>query len=155
MRRARRREMQGYIYWLIAGVVALILELMSGTLFLIWVSGGCLVAGIAAWLFPVPWVPWFVFVAATSALLYFGLPLAQRVRERPGQPSNVDQMIGRHAVVLETIDPIENTGRVRYASDEWRARSDHRIEAGVTVDIERVEGTTLMVTDASSQEQAC
>jgi len=145
--------MAPYITWLIAAVVALILELMSGTLFLIWVSGGCFVAGVAALLFPAPWVPWATFVVSSSVLLYFGLPLARRLREQGGQASNVDRMIGLQAVVLETIDPIENTGRVRFESDEWRARSDHRIQEGEMVTIKSVEGTTLMVTDEPQEAE--
>jgi membrane protein implicated in regulation of membrane protease activity len=146
--------MAPYILWLIAAVVALILELMSGTMFLMWVSGGCFVAGVAAALFPAPWVPWATFVVSSSVLLYFGLPLARRLREQGGRPSNVDRMVGLQAVVLETIDPMENTGRVRFESDEWRARSDHRIQEGMTVTIRSIEGTTLMVTDASPEAEA-
>jgi len=140
--------MDPYIIWLIAAVVALILELMSGTTYLLWVSGACFLAGVAAALFPGPfWVPWATFAVACGLLLYFGLPLARRFREQGGRPSNVDQMVGQQAVVLEAIDPVENTGRVRFASDEWRARSDQRIQQGVTVTIVGVEGTTLTVTD--------
>ena len=140
--------MDAYVWWLVAAVVALILELMSGTMFLIWVSGGCFLGGLAAALFPsAAWAPWATFVVASSVLLYFGLPLARRLREQGGRPSNVDRMIGLKATVLETIEPAENTGRVRFESDEWRARSDHRIEEGVTVTVKSVEGATLLVTD--------
>jgi len=145
--------MNASIAWLIAAVVALILELMSGTMFLIWVSGGCFLAGVAALVFAAPWVPWATFVVSSSILLYFGLPLARRLREQGGQASNVDRMIGLQAVVLETIDPMENTGRVRFESDEWRARSDHRVQAGATVTIVSVEGTTLMVTDEPQEPE--
>ena len=117
---------------------------MSGTMFLIWVSGGCFLAGVAALVFAAPWVPWATFVVSSSILLYFGLPLARRLREQGGQASNV---------VLETIDPMENTGRVRFESDEWRARSDHRVQAGATVTIVSVEGTTLMVTDEPEEPE--
>lgn len=146
--------MQPYIYWLVAAVVALILEVLSGTMYLIWVAGGCFLAGVAAVLFPAAWVPWLTFVVSSGVLMYFGLPLARRIRERGGQPSNVDQLIGGKAIVLEAIDPMENTGRVRFQSDEWRARSDHRIGEGVTVHIERVEGTTLMVTENGSNNSS-
>ncbi len=145
--------MNASVAWFIAAVVALILELVSGTMFLIWVSGGCFLAGVAALVFSASWVPWATFVVSSSILLYFGLPLARRLREQGGQASNVDRMIGLQAVVLETIDPIENTGRIRVESDEWRARSDHRIQAGVTVSIVSVEGTTLMVTDEPQEPE--
>lgn len=140
--------MQAWVIWVIAGAVALIVELLTAGLFMIWVGGGCFVAAVVAWLAPtIAWAPWAAFVISTSLLLYLGLPLAQRLREQqPMTPSNVDAMVGREGVVLEAVDPVQNTGRVRVESDQWRARAQVRIEAGERVRVERVEGTTLFVT---------
>lgn len=139
--------MQAWAIWVIAGVVALIIDLLTAGLFMIWVGGGCFVAALVAWLAPaVPWAPWAAFVLSTAVLLYLGLPLARRLHERqPLTPSNVDALIGREAIVLEAIDPIQNTGRIRIGSDQWRARAAERIEAGTRVEVRGVEGTTLTV----------
>lgn len=139
--------MQAWGIWIIAGVVALIIDLLTAGLFMIWVGGGCFVAALVAWLVPtVAWAPWAAFVVSTAILLYLGLPLARRFHERqPLTPSNVDALIGREAIVLEAIDPVQNTGRVRIGSDQWRARAEQRIEAGARVKVLGVEGTTLTV----------
>lgn len=142
--------MDAYGIWLIAGVVALLFDLLAGTLFMLWVGGGCFVAALVAWLVPgIVWAPWAAFVVTTGVLLYLGRPLAARFQQKRLVPSNVDAMVGREAIVLETIDPVENTGRVRVESDEWRARADERIEVGERVCILGVEGATVLVTEWS------
>lgn len=139
--------MDTYGIWIIAGMIALIIDLLAGTMFLLWVAGGCFVAGIVAAIFPgVAWAPWLAFVISTSVLLYLGRPLARRFQQEAVTPSNVDAMIGQEGVVLEMIDPVTNTGRVRIGSEEWRARADQRVESGERVCVLGVEGATLVVT---------
>ncbi|MGC9317607.1 MAG: NfeD family protein [Armatimonadota bacterium] len=140
--------METYGIWIIAGVVALIIELLSVTFFMLWVAGGCFAAAIVSALLPgVVWAPWAAFGVATALLLYLGRPIAQRFQQEKLIPSNVDAMVGREGIVLETIDPVSNTGRVRVGSDEWRARADETIEAGQRVCVLGVEGATLVVTE--------
>ncbi len=139
--------METYGIWIIVGVIGLIIDLLSGTLFMLWVAGGCFVAAIVSALLPeVAWAPWAAFVVATSVLLYLGRPLARRFQQQRITPSNVDAVIGREGIVLETIDPIQNTGRVRIGSDEWRARADDQIQSGERVCVLGVEGATVIVT---------
>ena len=139
--------MDTYGIWIIAGVIALIIDLLSGTLFMLWVGGGCIAAGIVAALVPgMAWAPWAAFVVATALLLYLGRPLARRFQEQKLVPSNVDAVVGQEGIVLETIDPVSNTGRVRIGSEEWRARSDEHIESGQRVCVLAVEGATVVVT---------
>ncbi|MGI5816730.1 MAG: NfeD family protein [Armatimonadota bacterium] len=139
--------METYGIWIIAGVIALIIDLLSGTMFMLWVAGGCFVAGVVAAAFPsLAWAPWAAFVGSTAILLYLGRPLAERFHQQKLIPSNVDALVGQEGIVLETIDPISNTGRVRIGSEEWRARSDEHIEPGQRVCVLGVEGATVVVT---------
>ena len=139
--------MATYGIWIIVGVVALIIDLLSATLFMLWVAGGCFVAAIVSALLPeVAWAPWAAFVVATSVLLYLGRPMVRRFQQQRITPSNVDAVVGREGIVLETIDPVQNTGRVRIGSEEWRARADDQIQSGERVCVLGVEGATLIVT---------
>jgi membrane protein implicated in regulation of membrane protease activity len=49
--------------------------------------------------------------------------------------------------VIEEIDNIKNTGRVRIGKDEWRAdgETDEAIPEGKIVEVTRVDGTHLVV----------
>jgi len=146
--------MAPYAIWLIVGVVALILELMLGTMFLIWVACGCFVAAAVGWLASgVPWAPWAAFVVSTPVLLYVGRRWSAGLHAGDVVPSNVDSLVGQEGVVLEAIDPVHNTGRVRVGSDEWRARSDQRFEESERVRVESVQGTTLMVGPVESESR--
>lgn len=139
--------METYGIWIIAGVIALIIDLLSGTLFMLWVAGGCIVAGVVSALLPgMAWAPWAAFVVSTAVLLYLGRPLARRFQDQKLVPSNVDAVVGQEGIVLETIDPVTNTGRVRIGSEEWRARADEHIESGERVCVLGVEGATVVVT---------
>ncbi|MGM0494954.1 MAG: NfeD family protein [Armatimonadota bacterium] len=139
--------METYGIWIIAGIIALIIDLLSGTMFMLWVAGGCFVGGAVAALLPdVAWAPWAAFAASTAILLYLGRPLARRFQQQKLTPSNVDALVGQEGIVLETIDPVGNTGRVRIGSEQWRARADEQIEAGERVCVLGVEGATVVVT---------
>lgn len=139
--------METYGIWIIVGVICLIIDLLSATLFMLWVAGGCFVAAILSALLPgVTWAPWAAFVVTTAVLLYLGRPLVRRFQQQNLVPSNVDALIGQEGIVLETIDPVQNTGRVRIGSDEWRARSDEHIESGERICVLAVEGATVVVT---------
>ncbi|MFW5867121.1 MAG: NfeD family protein [Armatimonadota bacterium] len=139
--------METYGIWIIVGVIALIIDLLSGTMFMLWVAGGCFVGGAVAALFPeVAWAPWAAFAGSTAVLLYLGRPLARRFQQQTLTPSNVDAVIGQEGIVLEAIDPVSNTGRVRIGSEEWRARSDEQIDPGERVCVLGVEGATAVVT---------
>ena len=138
--------MDTYGIWIIVGVICLIIDLLSATLFMLWVGGGCFIAALVSWLLPsIAWAPWAAFVVSTSILLYLGRPLAQRLVEQDVVPSNVDAVVGQNGIVLEAIDPLTNTGRVRIGSDEWRARADERIEPGEKVVVQSIEGATAFV----------
>ncbi len=141
--------MDTYGIWIIVGVICLIIDLLSATLFMLWVGGGCFIAALVSWLLPsIAWAPWAAFVVSTSILLYFGRPLARRLVEQDVVPSNVDSVVGQNGIVLEAIDPLTNTGRVRIGSDEWRARADERIEPGEKVRVQSIEGATAIVASA-------
>lgn len=131
--------------WMIAGLVLLIIEMITTTFFLMWIGAGALITALASlWVSPL-WAQWVIFSVVSTILLIASRPLVRSIHGRVAVPSNVDQLVGQTAVVLEAIDPQANTGRVRIGSDEWRARSEERIAQGEQVVVESVAGTTLRV----------
>ncbi len=140
------------IYWLIAGLILLIFDLFAGSFFLMWIAGGALLTALVALITPLAWVQWLAFFIFSIILLVASRPLARSIG-RVSVPSNVDDLKGRIAVVLDEIDPLANTGRVRVGSDEWRARAEKTIAAGEQVVVEGVSGTTLLVKPIETGEQ--
>lgn len=137
--------MTDVVLWLVAAIVLLIVEVFTGTFVILWIGIAAFLAGIAAALFEGPMVPWISFIIASVLLLWFTRPLVHRLREHLPTRTNVDALVNQFAIVIETIDPKANTGRVRVGSDEWRARAAEVIEAGTWVRVKEVSGTTLVV----------
>jgi membrane protein implicated in regulation of membrane protease activity len=136
--------MSAGVLWLIAAIVLLILEVFTGTFVILWLGIAAGIAGLFAF-FARGWVPWVVFVIASAVLLWVSRPLAHRLRGHSPAKTNVDAVIGQDAMVIETIDPVANTGRVRVASDQWRARAEGVVETGRRVRVVGITGTTLKV----------
>lgn len=131
--------------WMIAGLVLLIAEMFHGGLFLMWIGAGALITALCSLFISIEWVQWAIFAVSSVVLLIASRPLTRSIHARVTLPSNVDSLIGLQAVVLETIDPVANTGRVRVRSEEWRARSPVAIKQGAHVVVEKIEGTTMQV----------
>ncbi len=146
--------MAAWAIWMIAGVALLILELISMSFFLLWLAVAAILTGVVAIFVHIWWVQWVVFAILSIVLLLATRPLARSIHGRVTQPSNVDALIGSRAVVIETIDPLKNTGRVRIGSDEWRARAEQAIPVDAWAEVISVAGTTLTVRPAADAEAA-
>jgi membrane protein implicated in regulation of membrane protease activity len=141
------------LMWMIAGLALLIVELMAGSFFLMWIGAGALLTALLAVFVRVAWVQWLFFALASLVLLLATRPLARKLHGGVTLPSNVDSLKGMEGQVLEEINFRLNTGRVRVRSDEWRARSAEVIAPGTHVVIDGIEGTTLQVRPADTQSE--
>ncbi|MBC7286671.1 MAG: NfeD family protein [Armatimonadetes bacterium] len=139
------------VAWLIAAIIMLVIEVFTATFFILWIAIAAFIAGIFAFFAP-QWLAWIIFAVMAVVLLWITRPLARRLHERLPVRTNVDALIGQTAIVVETIDPIANIGRVRVGSDEWRARADCVVERGEYVRVVAVEGATLRVEPAAEQQ---
>jgi membrane protein implicated in regulation of membrane protease activity len=137
------------LIWLLAGVVLVGVELVSGELFLLMLGGGALAAAGGAAL----GLDWFgsavVFAVVSVALLLAVRPIIRRRMEAnlPALDTHHRTMTGRSAEVVERVDG--DGGRVRIAGELWSARSldGHEvIEAGTTATVMRVTGAVALVT---------
>jgi membrane protein implicated in regulation of membrane protease activity len=147
----REAIMNPSLVWFIVGLVLLIAEMFHGAMFLMWIGAAALLTALAALFIHTDWVLWLIFAVSSVALLLASRPLARSIHGRVTTPSNVDSLVGMQGVVLETIDPLANTGQVRIRSEQWRARSSVPIKQGAHVVIERIEGTTLMVKEVPAE----
>lgn len=135
------------ISWLICFVLLVGFELMTVGLTTIWFAGGALVALVAA-MIGLPFaVQVALFVAVSVLLVLFTRPLALRYLNAKTQKTNVDSLIGQIAMVKETIDNRNASGKVLLNGMEWSARSvDGTVIAVDTeVEVKEVQGVKLMV----------
>ncbi len=136
------------ICWLAIVIVLLVIEIATLGLTTIWFAGGALVACVAALLHANIWVQIVLFLVVSVLLLFFTRPLAIRYMNKDRMKTNVDSMVGKEAVVTESIDNLKAQGIVQVNGLEWTARSEESQEVipkGAIVEVGRVDGVKLIV----------
>ena len=139
------------VWWLWVVIAALFVvgEIFTAGFFLLWFGVGAATAAILAVLgFGAVW-QWGSFVLVSGALFLASRNLADRFTAKQPPGIGADRFIGKQGVVLEEIDNIKNTGRVRVEKDEWRADSDtgEVIAEGARVQVVRLDGTHVIVSE--------
>ena len=135
------------IFWLVIVAVMLIIEIITMGLTTIWFSLGAAVAAIAAYAGAPLWLQIVLFSVVSVVVMLLVRPFAVKVMDRNRTKTNIDDMIGNTATVIEPIDNTREQGKVRYRGVEWMARSvdEKQIPEGKTVTIEAVSGVKLLV----------
>ena len=132
--------------WVITALVMGIGEIFTAGFFLLPFAIGAALAAMAAWLDFHGGVQWLLFFGGTAASLLILRRFMVR-QDRPDDlPVGANRYIGMSGRVIEAIDVVENTGRVRVESDEWRAVAETGpIEEGSAVRVTALRGTKLLV----------
>ena len=136
----------GPLHWLVLGLLLLIIEMATGTTYLLWPSVAAFATALAALLLPTNWIAEVaLFATLIIVLTYFGRPLVKRWRnEHAAQGLNERSltMIGKRGVVASFANGV---GSVKIADTIWRAVSEEALEAGQSVEVDGVDGVTLRV----------
>jgi membrane protein implicated in regulation of membrane protease activity len=143
-----------WIWMAIAGIFV-IGEIFTAGFFLLWFGIGAALAGILAILgLGFGW-QLGAFVVVSGVLFIVSRRFAERFSKKQPPGIGADRFIGKECVVLEEIDNIKNTGRVRLKKEEWRADSEtgEIIPAGKRVEVTRLDGTHLVVKILEEQEE--
>ena len=138
----------GALLWLVAGLILVGAETLSGDLILLMLAGGALsAAGVSAVLDPPLWVDGVVFALVSLLLLFAVRPVARRhMFTRPRLATNTEALVGRQALVIAPVD--ERSGQVKFGGEVWSARAatpgDHFGE-GESVTVLEIDGPTAVV----------
>ncbi|MCI8647283.1 MAG: NfeD family protein [Firmicutes bacterium] len=135
------------VIWLIVAAVCGIIEALTMGLTTIWFTGGAIMASIAAMAGLSLIVQIIVFLVVSIVLIYFTRPLAKKKLKVGSEKTNVDALVGREALVTETIEPF-STGQAKVDGLVWSAVSKENhstIKSGTTVTINGIEGVKLIV----------
>ena len=133
--------------WLISIIVLVAGEAVTVGLTFIWFAVGALGGLITAVVGGPVWLQIVVFLALSGLSLALVRPLAARLMKTDRTPTNADRVLGKTAVVTQTIDNVEGKGQVNVAGQVWSARSEHDvvIPAGAEVTILRIAGVKVFV----------
>lgn len=133
--------------WLVVIVITLIVEAMTAGLFTIWFSAGALAALIASYIGLNFAFQIIIFIVVSAVALYSTRSLVKNKIHKNKVKTNADLVIGKQAVVVEDICPIEGKGQVKVDGKIWSAKSENseRIAKDELVTIEKIEGVHLIV----------
>lgn len=118
--------MVAYQIWLIIAFVLVIIELLTAGFGVICFAVGALFSALASFLGADSLVWQLLIFAVTSMLCFIFLrPVVLRFLDKKTKDvkTNADALIGKTAIVSETIDSSANQGRVAVDGDDWKAVS--------------------------------
>jgi membrane protein implicated in regulation of membrane protease activity len=113
----------------------------------IWFSLGAVAAAIASGLGASLWVQILLFSVVSVGIMLLVRPFAVKIMNRNRTRTNIEEVIGEKAEVIEAIDNQKERGRARLRGVEWMARSVDAsvIAEGTVVTVESVSGVKLLV----------
>ncbi len=134
--------------WLILGVLLLVLEVVTGTTYILWPAVAALIVGIIVFVLPLGWeMQFLLFFILSGVLLVLGHKFV-RPKMKGGEPSDLNDrarsMVGMRVRAVADFDT--GLGRVQVGDTQWRASiADGNPPAGAELRVVSVKGTTLQV----------
>ncbi len=140
--------MDAYLIWAVAGIVLIIVEMLTGTFYLLVLGIAALAAAGAAWLGQSFWVQ----AVITAAVAVTGVILVNRFRGKSLPASRQALDVGQSVMFESWISEADGLARVSYRNAQWEARvTGERNAGGRVFYIHAVEGNTLLVSAARPQ----
>jgi membrane protein implicated in regulation of membrane protease activity len=147
-------EMSEPLIWILIAVIFAVIEGFTMGLTTIWFTVGGAAACIIALLRGPLLLQIAVFLIVSVILLYFTRPLAEKRLMIGHEKNNIDQMIGKTCMVIDTIKPY-HTGQVKVNGLVWTATVKGNLETlekGELVKINGIEGVKLIVEREKGEE---
>ncbi len=136
------------IFWLVALVLFIAIEIATMGLTTIWFAGGALLAVLAAALGLPLTVQIVLFFIISFVLLYFTRPMAVKYFNKDRVKTNAESLVGKQAIVISEIDNLQGIGQVTVGGMEWSARGSAdgiKLPVGSVVNIIAINGVKLIV----------
>lgn len=135
-------------FWLIAAGIFFIIEIFTVGFLIFWLGIASLFAMVVSFFTSNIAIQIAVFVITSCILIFFTRPLINKflkVNDSETFPTNVYRLIGKNGIVIEDIDPLEYTGKVKLSGELWSATSDEHIQKNTKVTVVSIDGVKLTV----------
>lgn len=137
-----------HVYWLIAFVVLVGIEIVTMALTTIWFAGGAFAAFVVSLFGAGVEIQMAAFLIISFIMLFLTRPFAAKYINSNTVKTNAESLIGRSARVTAQINNELEQGTAVIDGQEWTARAlDSRevIPEGTMVEIEKIRGVKLIV----------
>ncbi|MGL5956242.1 MAG: NfeD family protein [Brevinema sp.] len=136
-----------YIFWWLVAIMLVVLELLTPMTIFIFLAIVAVLVGFFALLVNNIWIQGVLFFIGSGLTVALIRPLFVTSKKDVGYKQGAESLIGKKVKVVETINNLENQGRIQHAADNFPARSKDQtvIPEGAWVVIRSVEGITVFV----------
>ena len=149
----------GYIsmhwIWVILTIIFAVIEAFTLGLTTIWFALASIVMVFLSFL-GIPLVfQIMIFLAISAVLLIFTRPVALKKFKTGKVKTNVDSLVGQHALVTRQIGEFDK-GEVKLNGQFWTARSENNsvIAEGTKCEVIRIEGVQAIVRPLAQEENS-
>lgn len=141
--------MEGYVWWALAGIGLIIVEMMTGTVVLLVLGIAALAAAAAAWFGASFWLQAVIATALAAAGMLVASSFKSKANSARG---NAPLDIG-HTVILDAwVSEADGVAKVRYRNAVWDAKVVGTHTPGSTVFyICAMDGNTLHISSTRPQ----
>lgn len=138
--------------WLLLAGLFFIGEMITVGFLIFWLGIGALLAMIVSFFTTNIIIQTAVFVISSIILILATKPFVKRFVDVKKTNTNVFSIIGKKALVIKEIDPINANGQIKVNSEIWSAESENgeKIEEGSEVEIIRINGVKAIVKKVST-----
>lgn len=138
------------LFWALTTVAFIIAEILTIQLVSIWFAAGAFITMLCSYFMETTFVEELViFIISSAVLLLITFPFLKNKRKVTHIGTNSELEIGRTASVIEEINNVKGTGRVRLNGVDWSAVSadgDDIIPVDTVVTVVQVQGAKLFIT---------
>lgn len=135
-----------WIPWLIVAGLCFVIEIYTVGFFIFWFGVGALLALVISLFTDNLFIQAVVFIVSSCLLLLLTKPLMKRFgNTAKTTPTNVYSIIGKEGFVIEDINSINYSGKVKINGEIWSATSDSNIKKDSKIIVKRVNGVKAEV----------
>lgn len=136
--------MEAYVWWAVAGIGLIIVEMVTGTFLLLVLGLACFGGALMGWFGFSFWIQVLIAVALAS----IGMIMVSKFRGKVAGAKTDNQSLDiGHTVILESwVSEADGVAKVRYRNATWDAKVEgERTPGGTVFYIQSVDGNTLHV----------
>ena len=133
--------------WLIIAGVFFIGEIATVGFLIFWFGIGALIAMATSFFIDNIIIQTTIFVISSTILIFATKPFVKKFVDVKKTNTNAFSIIGKTALVIKEINPIQSQGQVKINGEIWSAESDNNevIPEGSEVEILQIKGVKTIV----------
>ena len=138
-------------FWLIVAGLSFVIESFTVGFLVFWVGIGALIALVSSFFIDNLIIQAAIFVVSSSILIVLTKPLVKKfIKNTKTVPTNVYSLLDKEGLVLEDIDSVQGTGKVKVKGELWSATADIDIPKNSKIKVVIVNGVKLKVEKVST-----